>query len=157
MADTPLTISPLRVSINSNQGELGGFTNKYKVLYTDIAYGSGATDTVTVTLGALPARWVVDKAAVNITTAFAGTTALAIIVGTTTTTNNFIASTSVLTAAFVQPTTGMNTVATIAGSTGTATKNLVAIFTNSTSGSPSALSAGELDIYLSIRDPAKFG
>lgn len=157
MADTPLTIAANRVSQLSNQERVHGFTAKFKVLASDIAYGSGATDTVTLTLGALPTAWVVDKAAVNITTAFAGTTALAIIVGTTTTTNNFVASTSVLTAAFVQGAGGMNAPSTVAGSTGTASKSLVAIFTNSTSGSPSALTAGELDIYLSIQEPAKFG
>lgn len=158
MADTAVTISLLRVTPLSNQ-ERGdhGFTHRFKVLAADIAFGAGATDTVTMTLGALPALWVVDKAVVNVKTAFVGTTALAIIVGTTTTTNNFIASASVLTAGLIQPATGKNTVATIAGSTGTATKNLVAIFTNSTSGSPSALTAGELDIYLSIDEPPKFG
>ncbi len=158
MADTAITLSASKVTPLSNQ-ERGdhGFSVRYRISYSDIAYGTGSTDTVTMTLGALPAKWVVDKAAVNVTTAFAGTTALAIIVGTTTTTNNFIASTSVLTAAMIQPATGKNTVATIAGSTGTATKNLVAIFTNATGGSPSALTAGELDIYLSIDQPEKFG
>lgn len=158
MADTAVTLPVTRVSPLSNQ-ERGdhGYNAKFKVLYTDVAYGTGSSDTVTVTLGALPAKWVVDKAAVNVTTAFAGTTAFTIIVGTTTTTNNFIASTSVMTAGLIQPSTGKNTVATISGSTGTATKNLVAVFTNATGGSPSALTAGELDIYLSIDEPAKFG
>lgn len=158
MADTAVTIAGSRVIPLSNQ-ERGchGYSVAYRVSYSDIAYGTGSTDTVTMTLGALPAKWVVDKAAVNVTTAFAGTTALAIIVGTTTTTNNFIASTSVLTAGLIQPSTGKNTVATIAGSTGTATKNLVATFTNSTGGSPSALTAGELFIYLSVDEPADFG
>lgn len=158
MADTAVTLPAARVTQLSNQ-ERGchGFSARYKVLWSDIAYGSGSTDTVTVTLGALPSKWVVDKAAVNVTTAFAGTTALTIIVGTTTTTNNFIASTSVLTAGLIQPSTGKNTVATIAGSTGTASKTLVATFTNATGGSPSALTAGELDIYLSIDPPGLFG
>lgn len=158
MADTAVTLSATRISQLSNQ-ERGdhGYTVKYKVLYTDVAYGSGSSDTVTVTLGALPAKWVVDKAAVNVTTAFAGTTALTIQVGTTTDTDNFIAATSVKTAGLIQPATGKNTVETVAGSTGTATKNLVAILTNATGGSPSALTAGELDIYLSIDEPAKFG
>jgi hypothetical protein len=152
MADTAITINPARVSILSNQERLNGYTDKFKVLSGDIAYGSGATDTVTMTIGALPTNYLVDKAAVNVKTAFAGTTAMTIIVGTTTTTNNFIASTSILTAGLIQPSTGANTVATIAGSTGTASKSLVATFTNATSGSPSALTAGELEILLSIKN-----
>lgn len=158
MADTPITINPQRVSPLSNQ-ERGdhGYTTKYKILWSDIAYGTGSTDTVTVTLGNTPAKFVIDKVAVNVTTPFAGTTALTIIVGTTTDTNNFLESASVLTAGLLQPATGKNTVATIVGSTGTATKSLVATFTNATGGSPSALTAGELDIYLSIDEPAKFG
>lgn len=158
MADTAITISDDRVSALSNQERGGhGFTHKFKVLYSDIAYGTGSTDTVTMTLGNSPASFVIDKAAVNVSTAFAGTTALTIIVGTTTDTDNFIASTSILTAGLIQPSTGKNTVATIAGSTGTAAKSLVATFTNATGGSPSALTAGELDIYLSIDTPALFG
>lgn len=157
MADTAITINSARISELSNQERLNGYTNKFKVLYSDIAYGSGSTDTVTLTLGSTPANFLIDKACVNVSTAFAGTTALTLIVGTTTTTNNFIASTSVLTAGLIQPSTGANTVATIAGSTGTAAKSLVATFTNATGGSPSALTAGELDIYLSIKVPGSMG
>ena len=51
----------------------------------------------------------------------------------------------------------MNTVETKAGSTATAAVNLTVVFTNATAGSPSALTAGELDVYLSIQQPALFG
>lgn len=156
MSDTALTISPLRVSpLSENEQAAFGMTHKYNVQYSDIAYGSASADTVTLTLGTTPTKFIVDKAAVNVKTAFAGTTALAIIVGTTGTTNGFIASTSVLTAAFVQPSTGKNTLATIASGTATAATAFQATFTNSTGGSPSALSAGELDIYLSMRDSTR--
>lgn len=152
MADTAITISDDRVTIFSNQeiANNGGFTHKFRVLYTDIAYGTGSTDTVTMTLGATPAKFIIDRAMINVSTAFAGTTALAVIAGTTTTTNGFIASASVLTAAVLQPSTGINTLATIASGTATAAKNMVMTFTNSTGGSPSALTAGELDLYLAI-------
>ena len=40
----------------------------------------------------------------------------------------------------------------LTNATATATKNLVAVFTNATGGSPSALTAGALDIYLNIVD-----
>lgn len=158
MADTAITISDDRVTVLSNQERgASGYTHKFRVLSSDIAFGAGATDTVTMTLGNTPANFIIDKAAVNVSTAFAGTTAMTIIVGTTTDTNNFIESISILTAGLKQPATGKNTVATIAGSTGTAAISLVATFTNSTGGSPSALTAGALDIYLSLAEPASFG
>ena len=155
MADTAVTIARNRTTELSLQEQARGFSNKFTVKSSDIAYGTGSTDTVTLTLGALPAKYVLNNALVNITTAFAGTTALTIQVGTTTTTNSLVTAQSVLTAGVLA---GVPTTATIR--TATATANLVAIFTNSTGGSPSALTAGELDIYLNIvdlSDPTKLG
>jgi hypothetical protein len=155
MADTAVTIARNRTSELSLQEQARGYSNKFTVKSSDIAYGSGSTDTVTVTLGALPAKYAMDAALVNITTAFVGTTALTIQVGTTTTTNSLVTAQSVLTAGVLA---GVPTKATIR--TATATANLVAVFTNATGGSPSALTAGELDIYLNIvdlTDPTKLG
>jgi len=147
MADTAVTISRARVSQLSLQEQARGFSHKFNVKSPDVAFGSGATDTVTMTLGALPSKFVLNNALVNITTAFAGTSAFTIQVGTTTTTNSLVTAQSVLTAGALA---GVPTTATIR--TATATANLVAIFTNATGGSPSALTAGELDIYLNIVD-----
>ena len=155
MADTAVTIARNRTSELSLQEQARGFSNKFTVKSSDIAYGSGSTDTVTLTLGALPSKYVLNNALVNITTAFAGTTALTIQVGTTTTTNSLVTAQSVKTAGVLA---GVPTTATLVK--GTATANLVAIFTNATGGSPSALTAGELDIYLNIvdlSDPTKLG
>ena len=155
MADTAVTIAPARTSELSLQEQARGFSNKFNVKYSDVAFGSGSSDTVTLTLGALPSKYVLNNALVNVTTAFAGTTAFTIQVGTTTTTNNLVTAQSVLTAGVLA---GVPTTATIR--TATATANLVAIFTNATGGSPSALTAGELDIYLNIvdlTDPTKLG
>ncbi len=155
MADTAVTIARNRTSELSLQEQARGFSNKFNVKYSDIAYGTGSTDTVTMTLGALPSNYVLNNALVNITTAFAGTTALTIQVGTTTTTNSLVTAQSVKTAGVLA---GVPTTATLVK--GTATANLVAIFTNATGGSPSALTAGELDLYLNIvdlSDPTKLG
>jgi hypothetical protein len=155
MADTAVTIARARTSELSLQEQARGFSNKFNVKYSDVAFGSGSSDTVTLTLGALPSKYVLNNALVNVTTAFAGTTAFTIQVGTTTTTNNLVTAQSVLTAGVLA---GVPTTATIR--TATATANLVAIFTNATGGSPSALTAGELDIYLNIvdlSDPTKLG
>lgn len=147
MADTAVTISRARTSQLSLQEQARGFSHKYTVKSSDVALGTGSSDTVTVTLGTLPAKWAVNNALVNISTAFAGTTAFTVVVGTTTTTNSFITSQSVLTAGVLA---GVPTTATVR--TATAAANMVAVFTNATGGSPSALTAGELDIYLNIID-----
>lgn len=147
MADTAVTIARADTSQLSLQEQARGFSHKFHVDYSDVAYGAGSSDTVTMTLGALPSNYVLNNALVNITTAFAGTTAFTVQVGTTTTTNSLVTAQSVLTAGVLA---GVPTTATIR--TATATANLVAIFTNATGGSPSALTAGELDIYLNIVD-----
>jgi hypothetical protein len=147
MADTAVTISRADTSQLSLQEQARGFSNKFHVDYSDVALGTGSTDTVTLTLGALPSNFVLNNALVNITTAFAGTTAFSVNVGTTSSTSALVTAQSVKTAGVL---TGVPTTAALVK--GTASVNLVAIFTNATGGSPSALTAGALDIYLNIVD-----
>lgn len=148
MADTAVTISRSKAYNLSLQEQARGYSHKFSVAYTDVNSGTGSADTVTMTLGTLPSTWVVENALVNVSTAFAGTTAFTVQVGTTTTTNAFVTATSVLTAGVI----GSPLTNTYTNATATATKNLVATFTNATGGSPSALTAGALDIYLNIID-----
>ena len=155
MADTAVTIARADTSQLSLQEQSRGFSNKFHVDYSDVAFGSGSSDTVTMTLGALPSKFVLNNALVNITTAFAGTTAFSINVGTTSSTSALVTAQSVKTAGVLA---GVPTTATLVK--GTASVNLVATFTNATGGSPSALTAGALDIYLNIvdlSDPTKLG
>ena len=155
MADTAVTIARADTSQLSLQEQSRGFSNKFHVDASDVAFGSGASDTVTLTLGALPSNFVINNALVNITTAFAGTTAFSVNIGTTSSTSALVTAQSVKTAGVLA---GLATTATIVK--GTASVNLVAIFTNATGGSPSALTAGALDIYLNIvdlSDPTKLG
>lgn len=153
MADTPITLSRTRISpLSTDETANTGFTDKFTILYSDIAYGTGSTDTVTVTLGSTPAKWYVDKAQASITTAFAGTTALTVTVGTTTTTNAFVTAQSVLTAGQLGGASGLPV---LTNATATAAKNLVAVFTNATGGSPSALTAGQVNLYLRLVDASK--
>ena len=156
MANTAVTLPSARKSVLSNQERAQGFTHKFKVLFTDVDEGGGSSDTVTVTLGNTPTDFVITKALVNVTTAFAGTGAFAIEVGTDGDPNNFITSTSVATAGPIISEVGAS-VKTLAGSFAAAADVLSAVFTNSSSGSPSALSAGELDIYLSIHSADDLG
>lgn len=155
MADTAVTIPRADLSQLSLQEQARGFSNKFHVDYSDVALGAGSTDTVTLTLGTLPSNFIINNALVNITTAFAGTTAFSINVGTTSSTSALVTAQSVKTAGVLA---GVPTTATLVK--GTASVNLVAIFTNATGGSPSALTAGALDIYLNIvdlTDPTKLG
>jgi len=156
MANTDVTLDSARKDVLSNQERAQGYTHKYKIKYTDIDEGSGSSDTVTVSLGDTPTDFVISKTMVNVTTAFAGTGALAIEVGTDDDPNNFITSTSVaavgpiITGAGAAPTT-------LAGTFAAASNALEAKFTNSSSGSPSALTAGELDIYLAMHSANDVG
>ena len=155
MADTAVTIARADLSQLSLQEQARGFSNKFHVDYSDVAFGSGNADTVTLTLGTLPSKFVLNNALVNITTAFDGTTAFSINVGTTSSTSALVTAQSVKTAGVLA---GVPTTATLVK--GTASVNLVATFTNATGGSPSALTAGALDIYLNIvdlSDPTKLG
>lgn len=152
MADTALTISPLRTSpLSENERAALGCNVKYRVLYTDLNTGttSGATDTVTMTLGPTPANWFIDKAFVKIGTAFTGITVMSIIVGTTTSTAALISSTSILTAATLNMAVG---VPILTNTTATATKNITATFTAAGTGGPAGLTAGALTIYLNIQN-----
>lgn len=155
MADTAITITRANLSQLSLQEQARGFSNKFHVDYSTVALGSGNADTVTMTLGALPSNFVMNNALVNITTAFAGTTAFSVNIGTTSSTSALVTAQSVKTAGVLA---GVPTTATLVK--GTASVSLVAIFTNATGGSPSALTAGALDIYLNIvdlSDPFKIG
>lgn len=157
MADYPITIDKKRVSVESNPERLNGFTNKYSVLYSDIAVASAtaSTDTVTLTLGTTPALWVVGRAAVNVTTAFAGTGGLTVGLGTTASATGIMGAGSILAAGLLQPTNGKNTVAVPTSCTSTSSTSLKAVFTNSVGSSPSVLTAGALDIYLEVLDLAR--
>lgn len=141
---TPLTLNEQRNDLNI----------RYTIPYTVVAVASstGSSDTITVTLGSTPLNWVVSGAYAYVGTAFAGTTALTMTVGTTTTVSAFLASTTVLTAGLIQPSTGINATNLPANSTGTSSVVIEAIFTNATGGSPSSLTSGVLEILISMTD-----
>jgi hypothetical protein len=147
MANTDVTIS--QVDILSLQEKAAGFTHKWTIAYTDVDEGTGTTDTVTAALGNTPSNFIVAKVAANVTTAFAGTGAFTMEVGTDGDPNNFIESTSVKSAGTILAAAGAAP-ATLAGSHAQAADALEVVFTNATSGSPSALTAGSVDIYMQL-------
>jgi len=156
MANASTTLPSTYSSPMTDIGRINGWSIKYTVPYTYVAQStaSGSTDAVTVTLGTTPAGWAVNDARACVTTAFAGTTGgLAMTVGTAATVTAFIASTSVLAAGQIgsQPLYGL------INATGTTATSLVAVFTNSVSGSPSGVTAGSVDIYLNLQPTATLG
>ena len=156
MANTDVTLGSARKSTLSNQARAQGFTHKFKILYTDIDEGSGSSDTVTVSLGDTPTDFIVTKALINVTTAFAGTGAMTVQVGTDGDPNNYITATSILAVGPTIAGAGAAPV-TLAGSFAAASDALEALFTNSSSGSPDALTAGEMDIYLAMHSANDLG
>ena len=156
MANTDVTLDNARKNVLSNQERAQGFTHKYTIKFTDIDEGSGSSDTVTVTLGNTPTDFIITKAMVNVTTAMAGTGALTIQVGTDGDPNNFITATSVAAVGPIISAVGAAPV-TLAGTFAAAANAIEALFTNSSSGSPSALTAGELDIYLAMHSANDVG
>ena len=156
MANTDVTLDNARKDVLSNQERAQGYTHKYTIKYTDIDEGSGSSDTVTVALGNTPTDFVISKAMINVTTAFAGTGALTVQVGTDGDPNNFITAITVATAGPTISAAGAAPV-TLAGTFAIASDALEALFTNSSSGSPSALTAGELDIYLAMHSANSVG
>lgn len=157
MADQTLTLdSSLVENLPAETVRQTGFTHKFTIPFTKINNSAWTTDgdTVTVTLGSTPAKWLVDKVAVDVKTAFVTDGTLTIEVGTDGDQDNFLDAQSAKTKALLLADTSA-TVKTEAGSFGIASDVLVARFTTQTStGAPSDISAGELVVLLGIRDMA---
>jgi hypothetical protein len=158
MASIAYTLTSPRKSPLSDIERINGWNTKFSIPFSDFG-GTGstataATDVVTVALGATPALWLVDAALANVTQAWVvtGSQTIVMSVGTTTNVGAFITAKTVATVAALTPSTGPNTVETITQAAGTATVGLVAQFTNAGVGSFSIATAGNVDIYLNIRD-----
>jgi hypothetical protein len=99
----------------------------------------------------------VDKAAINVTTAFVnGTGTMTLAIGTTSSVTAFFSATSLTTAGLYTAANGLNSVTTPADSKGTATRNMLATIT-ATGVAPVSATAGSVDIYLSVVDQTKLG
>lgn len=140
--------------LTAEQVRQTGFTHRFRIPFDVINTSTWTTqgDTVTVTLGSTPTKFLVDKAAVNISTAFATTGTLTIQVGTDGDPDNFIDAQDAKTAATLIGSQGAEPV-TEAGTVGVASDVLVARFTTqSATGAPSDITAGMAEILLGIVD-----
>lgn len=154
MANFTITLPGQYISPLVNPEQKNDYNIRYQIPSSVVAVASatGNADTVTIILGTTPANWVCSGAYAYVATAFAGTTALSMTVGTTTVVSAFLASTSVLTNALIQPANGANTTNLPTSSTASASVTVEAIFTNATGGSPSALTAGLVEILVNMVD-----
>lgn len=164
MADQPVTLATASSASNGVKIETlsaetkraTGFSHRFRIPFDILNNSSWTTqgDTVTVTLGTTPAKFLIDKAAVEISTAFATTGTLTIQVGTDGDPDNFIDAQDAKTAAILIGSQGAEPL-TEAGTIGVASDVLVARFTTQGStGAPSNITAGVADVYLSIVDMA---
>jgi hypothetical protein len=150
---TAVTMLATRKTPLSEQEQAAtGYNSKFTILYGDIGAGVSADEVVTITLGATPTKWYIDKAGFNVKTAFNVITALTCTVGTTTSTAALMSSTSILTAAFLNQTVGTPI---LTNTNGVSAVNLVAIVTAAGTGGVGGLTAGQLDIYLRVINAAK--
>jgi len=155
MADQTKTIDASLVEVlPAETVRQTGFTHKFTIPFTEVNNAAWTTDgdTVTVTLGATPVKWLVDKVAVDVTTAFVTDGTLTIEVGTDGDEDNFLDAQSAKTKALLLADTSA-TVKTEAGSFGIASDVLVARFTTqAATGAPADISAGSLTVFLGMRD-----
>lgn len=159
MADFPITLNKTYCVPLLEPERAAGFTHKFTIPYSTVAVSTatGTTDTVTVTLCSTPAFFAVKSGLGIVRTAFTGTTALTVTVGTAGSAAAILPSTTVLSGSVIQPTTGFGNVVTPGSTFAASATTLRAVFTNATGGSPSALTAGSLDIYVALLDLSKIG
>jgi hypothetical protein len=162
MADQAVTLSTATSASNGIRIDLlpaettrqTGFTHRFRIPFDILNNAAWTTqgDTVTVTLGSTPTKFLVDKALVNISTAFATTGTLTIQVGTDGDPDNFVDAQDAKTAATLAGASGALPV-TEAGSYGIASDVLVARFTTQGStGAPADITAGVAEVFLSVKD-----
>jgi hypothetical protein len=141
-------------TLSAEEARQTGFTHRWTIPFDVVNTSTWTTqgDTVTVTLGTTPAKYLIDRVAVNVETAFDTTGTLTMEVGTSGDTDNYLDAQTVKTAATLLADPGA-TVKTKAGSIGTAAATLVARFnTQAANGAPSDITAGKVHIFLRIID-----
>jgi len=151
MANYTATLAASRKTTLSAQARAySGFTHKWTIKYTDIDDDSATStgDTITVALGDTPTDYIIMRAMMNVTTAFAGGGTLTMDVGTDGDEDAFI-NLQAVTAVGPIITLGALPV-TMSPTFGAVSDALEAHFINSSSSNPAALTAGEVDIYLSM-------
>lgn len=159
MADQSVAASALTTKgqiLPLNTTASSGFTHYVKIGAADINNPAWTTDgdTVTVTIGSTPGWFLVDKAAIIVTEAFATDGTLTVQAGTDGDPDNFIDAQDAKTTGVILADTSA-TVKTEAGSSGKVSDVLVVRFTTqAATGAPADITAGTLYLLLGIVDLA---
>jgi len=156
MADQTATLAATLTPLSLEEQAATGFNLKAVVDFTDVNNADWTTDgdTVSVALGDTPTRFLIDKVAIDVTTAFATDGTLLAELGTDGDPNNFITSVSVTTAGLKLAAAG-GAPATLVGSHGTSSDVLqFRLNTQSSTGAASDITAGALEILLNVIDLA---
>lgn len=160
MPDIPVTLSTatsatrnIRMEqLSAEQQVHTGYSHWFRIPF-DILNNPAWTlqgDTVTVTVGNTPTRWIMNRCTIDISTAFTTTGTLTISLGTTANPALSIAATSALTAGVINA-NGVPAAAT----TGTSSTGLCVRFsTQAATGAPSNITAGVADVFLLLIDVA---
>lgn len=138
-------------------------TNDFNVRYDipfsvlQVVTSTTSGDTVTVLLGTTPTAWIAAGAMGYVAASFAGTsvTSISVAFGTTTNSTCFLASTNVCGVSqglAITPTTGINSVATVANAQATSSVQMEAVVTIQGSGGANGISSGFLQLFVDIRD-----
>ena len=155
MADQTATLNANYTEVLSAQQRAAtGFTHRFRIPYTEVYNASQTTqgDTKTITLGATPARYSVDRCMVDIPTAYATTGTLTVSVGTSANTALLLAAVTAKTAAVLSAAAG-NVPANKSEGTSAATLQ-VRFTTQASTGAISDITAGDLYVYLRVVDVA---
>lgn len=134
-----------------------GFTHRFVIEAADINNASWTTDgdTVTVALGATPGQFIATRAMNHVTTAFATDGTLTMTTGIDGDTDAFTTSKSVKSAGILQNGVGAP-VGTVTGTAAVASDEMVAVFaTQGGSGAPADITAGRVEIYVTLIDLAE--
>lgn len=149
MADQTVDLSANTTQLTIEEMARSGFTHRCRIKYSDINDSSWTTDgdTVTATVGATGADFVIGSAAANIVTAFATDGTLTYMFGTDGDPDNFLTATDAKTAGVEIAAIGAAPV-TLAGSFAAASDNLVVRFTTQgATGAPADITAGEIVVF----------
>ena len=137
---------------------LGVTTIRYNIPASvlQVASSTSSGDIINLTLGTTPSSWVATSTYAVIGQLFnpASVTSITMSLGTTTNAACFLAATSVSAASnsIIQPSTGLNTVASIANSTATSVLTTQAVFTIQGAAGFNAVTSGYMQVFLTIKD-----
>lgn len=160
MPDIPVTLATASSAsrnikleqLSAEQKDHTGFSHWFRIPHDILNNPAWTTqgDTVTVTVGNTPARWIMNRCSIDISTAFTTTGTLTLSLGTTASPALSIAATTATTAGIIN---GLGTPA--AATVGTSSTGLVVRFsTQASTGAPANITAGVADVFLQLVDVA---